>query len=57
MMQKSKKKEKKELTFTFLNEPSEKAKKFHAEFMLRMYLEGKVPECDNEEKQAKSVSA
>lgn len=56
-MTKGKKKEKKELTFTFLNKPSEKAMKFHAEFMLRMYLEGKVPECNTEEKQVKSVSA
>ncbi|AKN34263.1 hypothetical protein Ccar_25900 (plasmid) [Clostridium carboxidivorans P7] len=42
---------KKELTFTFLNKPSEKAMKFHAEFMYRMYLEGKILQCDNEEKQ------
>lgn len=56
-MGKGKKKKEKELTFTFLNEPSEKAKKFHAEFMYRMYLEGKIPECNNGEKQIKSESA
>lgn len=51
------KKKKKELKFIFLNTPSKKAMEFHAEFMYRMYLEGKIPECDNEEKQSKSVSA
>lgn len=53
-MQKNKAK-KKELTFTFLNTPSEKAKRFHAEFMYRMYLEGKIPECDAEKDQIKSA--
>lgn len=37
-----KKKQKKELTFTAVNSPSEKALEFHAKFMFRMFMEGRI---------------
>lgn len=35
------KKQKKELTFTFVNKPSKSALEFHVKFMYQKYLEGR----------------